>query len=30
MAEEYPQAFNDIKNGNNKCNRGYCFIYGYE
>eukprot|EP01117_Protostelium_nocturnum_P016635 TRINITY_DN6634_c0_g1_i1.p1 TRINITY_DN6634_c0_g1~~TRINITY_DN6634_c0_g1_i1.p1 ORF type:complete len:714 (-),score=170.80 TRINITY_DN6634_c0_g1_i1:122-2263(-) len=30
MAEEYPEAFNDITEGDNKCNRAYCCKYGYE
>ncbi|PRP76979.1 hypothetical protein PROFUN_14713 [Planoprotostelium fungivorum] len=29
MAAESPKAFNDITQGDTKCNRGYCCKYGY-
>jgi len=29
MAVDEPTAFNDITEGNNFCNRAYCFTYGY-
>jgi len=29
MAQQDPSTFNDIKEGDNNCNRGYCCLYGY-
>jgi len=30
MYDEKPEAFNDIVDGNNNCNRAYCCEYGYQ
>jgi tripeptidyl-peptidase-1 len=30
MAKEEPSTFNDVTKGDNKCNRAYCCLYGWE
>jgi tripeptidyl-peptidase-1 len=30
MHWEQPAGFNTVSQGNNKCNRAYCYEYGYE
>lgn len=29
MAREYPKAFNDLTNGDNRCDSGLCCLYGF-